>query len=99
MIGSASWCRRGKSRHTWRSWQGRREPRRTWSGIASGEMYPVGAGHVARFFVGRTDGYFNPALSIEDVRDHFEEIRDETGYTVPRDPGEETGRLFRTVSG
>jgi NAD(P)-dependent dehydrogenase (short-subunit alcohol dehydrogenase family) len=65
----------------------------------SGEMYTVGAGHVARFFVGRTDGYFNPALSMEDVRDHFDEIRDETGYTVPRDPGEETGRLFRTVGG
>ncbi|MCX5243333.1 SDR family NAD(P)-dependent oxidoreductase [Streptomyces prunicolor] len=65
----------------------------------SGEMYTVGAGHVSRFFVGRTDGYFNPALSMEDVRDHFDEIRDETGYTVPRDPGEETGRLFRTVSG
>jgi NAD(P)-dependent dehydrogenase (short-subunit alcohol dehydrogenase family) len=65
----------------------------------SGEMYTVGAGHVARFFVGRTDGYFNPALSLEDVRDHFDEIRDETGYTVPKDPGEETGRLFRTVQG
>jgi len=65
----------------------------------SGEMYTVGAGHVARFFIGRTDGYFNPALSMEDVRDHFDEIRDETGYTVPKDPGEETGRLFRTVKG
>ncbi|MGW0707879.1 SDR family NAD(P)-dependent oxidoreductase [Streptomyces sp. NPDC002643] len=65
----------------------------------SGEMYTVGAGHVARFFIGRTEGYFNPALSMEDVRDHFAEIRDETGYTVPRDPGEETGRLFRTVQG
>ncbi|MGW3650301.1 SDR family NAD(P)-dependent oxidoreductase [Streptomyces sp. NPDC000878] len=65
----------------------------------SGEMYTVGAGHVARYFVGRTDGYFNPALSMEDVRDHFDEIRDETGYTVPKDPGEETGRLFRTVKG
>ena len=64
----------------------------------SGEMYTVGAGHVARFFVGRTDGYFNPALSMEDVRDHFDEIRDETRYTVPKDPAEETGRLFRTVS-
>lgn len=36
---------------------------------------------------------------ISDVRDHFAEIRDETGYTVPKDPGEETGRLFRTVKG
>ena len=65
----------------------------------SGEMYTVGAGHVSRFFIGRTNGYFNPALSMEDVRDHFTEIRDETGYTVPGDPGEEVGRLFKTMSG
>ncbi|MGI3200620.1 SDR family NAD(P)-dependent oxidoreductase [Streptomyces sp. GLT-R25] len=63
----------------------------------SGEMYTVGAGHVSRFFIGRTNGYFNRALSMEDVRDHFAEIRDETGYTVPRDPADETGQLFRTV--
>jgi hypothetical protein len=36
---------------------------------------------------------------MEDVRDHFTEIRDETGYTVPGDPGEEVGRLFKTMSG
>ena len=43
----------------------------------TGEIYTVGAGHVARFFIGRTKGFYSPALSIEDVRDHLEEIRDE----------------------
>ena len=52
----------------------------------TGEIYTVGAGHVARFFIGRTKGFYNPALSIEDVRDHLEEIRDEAGYTVPGGP-------------
>ena len=61
----------------------------------SGDMYTVGAGHVARFFLGRTKGYFNPDLSMEDVRDHFAEIRDETGYTVPGDQGDETAQLFK----
>jgi hypothetical protein len=38
---------------------------------------------VARFFIGLTEGYANPALTLEDVRDHVDEIRDEKGYTVP----------------
>jgi hypothetical protein len=42
----------------------------------SGEIYTVGAGHVARFLIGRTKRFYHPALSIEDVRDHLDEIRD-----------------------
>ena len=63
----------------------------------SGEMYTVGAGHVARFFIGRTKGFYSPALSIEDVRDHLQEIRDEAGYTVPAGPADEMGELFATI--
>jgi NAD(P)-dependent dehydrogenase (short-subunit alcohol dehydrogenase family) len=63
----------------------------------SGEIYTVGAGHVARFFIGRTKGFYSPALSIEDVRDHLEEIRDEAGYTVPAGPADEMGELFATI--
>jgi NAD(P)-dependent dehydrogenase (short-subunit alcohol dehydrogenase family) len=37
------------------------------------------APHVARFFIGHTKGFYSPALSAEDVRDHLEEIRDEAG--------------------
>lgn len=65
----------------------------------SGEIYTVGAGHVARFFVGRTRGYHNSALSVEDVRDHLTEIRDEAGYTVPNGPADEMSELFATIAG
>jgi hypothetical protein len=54
---------------------------------------------VARFFIGMTTGYYNPKLTLEDVRDHFDEIRDETGYTVPANPGEEMQLLFKMISG
>jgi NAD(P)-dependent dehydrogenase (short-subunit alcohol dehydrogenase family) len=62
----------------------------------SGEIYTVGAGHVARFFIGRTKGFHRPGLSVEDVRDHLHEIRDEAGYTVPRGPADEMTELFAT---
>ena len=63
----------------------------------SGEIFSVGAGHVARFFIGRTKGYFNPTLSLEDVRTHLDEIRDETDYTVPAGPTEEMAELFKAI--
>jgi len=63
----------------------------------SGEIYTVGAGHVARFFIGRTKGFYNPALSIEDVRDHLDEIRDQSEFTVPDGPADEMGELFATI--
>ena len=63
----------------------------------SGEVYTVGGGRVARFFIGMTAGYYNPALSLEDVRDHFEQIRDEAGYTVPAGPGDELRILLETI--
>ena len=63
----------------------------------SGEIYTVGAGHVARFFISRTKGFYSPALSVEDVRDHFDEIRDDTDYTVPSGPADEMSQLFATI--
>jgi len=65
---------------------------------ATGEIYTAGAGQVARFFIGRTRGYHHPELSIEDVRDHLAEIRDETGHTTPADPGEEIAQLLRAIA-
>ena len=65
----------------------------------SGEIYTVGAGHVARFFIGRTKGFYRPGLSIEDVRDHLDEIRDEAGYTVPGGTADEMSELFASIMG
>ena len=63
----------------------------------TGEIYTVGAGHVSRFFIGRTKGFYSLELSIEQVRDHLDEIRDEAGYTVPGGPADEMGELFATI--
>ena len=65
----------------------------------TGEIYTFGGGRVARFFIGMTHGYYNPKLTLEDVRDHFEEIRDEKGYTVPANTGEEMKLMFDILSG
>lgn len=65
----------------------------------SGEVFTAGGGQVSQLFIGRTQGYFNPNLSIEDVRDNLEQIRDRGGYTVPADPGEEAMQLFMAVAG
>jgi NAD(P)-dependent dehydrogenase (short-subunit alcohol dehydrogenase family) len=60
----------------------------------TGEIYSAAGGRVARFFIGMTEGYYNPALTLEDVRDQFDVIRDETGYIVPAGPSDE----FRAIS-
>jgi NAD(P)-dependent dehydrogenase (short-subunit alcohol dehydrogenase family) len=65
----------------------------------TGEVYTVGGGRVARFFIGMTTGYFDPKLDMEGVRDHFEQIRDETGYTVPANPAEEFIALAKVFEG
>jgi NAD(P)-dependent dehydrogenase (short-subunit alcohol dehydrogenase family) len=65
----------------------------------SGEIFTVGAGHVARFFIGRTKGYYAPTLSVEDVRDNIGAIRDENDYTVPSGPADEMAELFKTIMG
>jgi NAD(P)-dependent dehydrogenase (short-subunit alcohol dehydrogenase family) len=64
----------------------------------SGEVFTVGGGQVSQFFIGRTQGYYNPNLSVEDVRDQLGQICDKTGYTVPADPGEETAQLFSSIA-
>ncbi len=63
----------------------------------SGEVFTVGGGRVARFFIGMTPGYFNRQLTMEDVRDHFAEIRAETGYTVPSAPSDESSVVLKTL--
>jgi NAD(P)-dependent dehydrogenase (short-subunit alcohol dehydrogenase family) len=64
----------------------------------SGEIYSVGGGRVARFFIGLTEGYVNPELTLEDVRDNFDRVRDEAGYTVPVGVAEEIGPLAQRLA-
>ncbi len=60
----------------------------------TGEVYTVGGGRVARFFVGMTTGFTSRELTVEQVRDHFTQIRDETGYSVPAGPADELRALM-----
>ena len=63
----------------------------------TGEIYSVGGGRVARFFIGLTNGWYDANLTVEDVRDHFDEIRDESGYTVPTQTGDELQGLMKLL--
>lgn len=65
----------------------------------SGEIYSAGAGHVCRLFIGRTAGYRHPALTLEHVREHFDEICDPSRYTTPADAGEEMIQLLAGIAG
>ena len=53
----------------------------------SGEIYAAGAGRFARIFVATTPGYVHPgpAVTMEDVAEHWAAINDEAGYFVPAD--------------
>jgi len=64
----------------------------------SGEVYSVAGGVVARYFIGLTPGWYGEGHSAEDVRDHFDQIRDETGYIVPEDPSGELKKLLAALS-
>ena len=65
----------------------------------TGEIYSAAGGRIARFFVGLTEGYYNPELTLEDVRDHFAQIRNEEGYIVPTGPGDELKALLKHLAG
>jgi NAD(P)-dependent dehydrogenase (short-subunit alcohol dehydrogenase family) len=64
----------------------------------SGEVFSVGGGVVSRFFIGLTQGYVNPKLTVEDVRDNLDTIRDETGYVVLRNTNAELKKLFEQLT-
>jgi hypothetical protein len=61
----------------------------------SGEIYSCGGGRVARIFIGVTPCYFKEDLTVEDVRDNWDQIRTEDGYAVPNNLPEETGLLLQ----
>ena len=64
----------------------------------NGEIYSVAGGVVARYFIGLTQGWYSEGHTAEDVRDNFDQIRDETGYIVPEHPSGELQKLLKTLS-
>jgi len=66
----------------------------------SGEVYSCGGGHVARIFTAVTAGWTDTeSLTVEDIRDHFDEIRDEAGYAVPANLTEELMGTLKALGG
>lgn len=60
----------------------------------SGEIYSAAGGRIARMFIGLTHGYYNPELTVEDVRDHWDEIRSEDGYITPASLSDELQQVL-----
>ena len=58
---------------------------------ATGRIFSVGGGRVAEIFIAETQGFFNAALSLEDVRDQWDTICNRDGYAVPANMPEELG--------
>jgi NAD(P)-dependent dehydrogenase (short-subunit alcohol dehydrogenase family) len=50
----------------------------------AGEILTAGAGRVARVFVGESAGFFDPALTIEDVASYCARLAEDSAFTTPR---------------
>ena len=62
----------------------------------TGQIYSVAGGRVARVFIAETPGYYKAGgFTLEDVRDNWDTINDEAGYSVPANLGEETGLYLK----
>ncbi|MDO7834412.1 SDR family NAD(P)-dependent oxidoreductase [Sphingobium sp. HBC34] len=61
----------------------------------TGRVFSSGLGHVSEVFTGLTGGWKKVDHQIEDIRDHFGEIEDRTGYTVPRTGLESSAAMFQ----
>ncbi len=65
----------------------------------TGEVYSAGGGAVARYFIGLTEGYYNPSVTAEDIRDNWNTVRNEEGYSVPANTADEFRKLNRIFRG
>lgn len=66
------------------------------------QIYSVGAGRYARVFVGLCPGWADASgdpVSAEAVRDHMDQIRDESGYVVPDGAGDEMMEAIKLIKG
>jgi NAD(P)-dependent dehydrogenase (short-subunit alcohol dehydrogenase family) len=49
----------------------------------NGRAYQARGGRVARIVIAENPGYVNPELTVEDVRDHFDEVEDLSEWVAP----------------
>ncbi len=64
----------------------------------SGELFSVAGGRVSRIFIAEGPGYFKRDLTVEDVRDNWDQIRSEEAYVIPRNANEEIALLVPYLS-
>lgn len=64
----------------------------------TGEVFSVAGGTVSRFFIGLTPGWYKNGHTVEDVRDNWDQIRDQDGYIVPEGPQDELMKLLGILS-
>ncbi|MEO9224555.1 MAG: SDR family oxidoreductase [Acidimicrobiales bacterium] len=67
----------------------------------SGELYSIGGGHVSRVFLGETPGWTetdSSKFTVEAVRDNFDQVRNEDGYSVPANLNEELALILKALS-
>lgn len=60
----------------------------------TGEVISAGGGRVARYFIGLTAGYGSRDLTVEEVREHWDEARDLSAFTVPETPADELAQFL-----
>lgn len=64
----------------------------------TGEVFSAAGGIISRYFVGLTPGWYKPDLTVEDVRDNWDTIRDPEGYTIPEGPQDEISKILATLT-
>jgi NAD(P)-dependent dehydrogenase (short-subunit alcohol dehydrogenase family) len=67
----------------------------------TGEIFSVGGGHMARVFLGETEGWTQPdlqQLSAETVRDNFEAILDPGNFSIPTTFWEEMELTVKAIT-
>jgi NAD(P)-dependent dehydrogenase (short-subunit alcohol dehydrogenase family) len=65
------------------------------------EIFSVGGGRYARIFIGECEGWFagkGARPTLEDIRDHMDQIRDVEQSFIPANLGEETVEAMKRIS-
>ncbi len=66
------------------------------------ELFSVGGGRFARIFIGECEGWYagkGARPTLEDVRDHLDQIRDREHAFVPASLAEETAAVMKVIAG
>lgn len=62
------------------------------------KIFSVGGGRVAEIFIGVTEGWHDPAIDMEKVRDHLGQICDREGFIEPAQANDEIALLMKALT-